>query len=461
VDRAALGRLRQSVEGAVLAPGDPGYDASRRVWNRMVDARPAAVVRCATEDDVRRSLEFARRWDLQVAVRGGGHSVAGLSTIDGGLVVHLSGLRDVSTDAAARTAGVAGGTTWGEVDRETQAFGLATTGGVISTTGVGGLTLGGGIGHLMRAFGLSCDNVLSYRLITADSRVIHVDRETEPELDWALRGGGGNFGVVTEFTFRLHPLGPRVMAGMIVHGLDRGRDVLRAYRDLAAAAPDELSIQLLLSKAGGREACAFLVCHAGPLDRARRDVQPVVSFGRPVLDSVRPTEYEAFQSESNPTSPPGKLNYWKSHFLTGLDDDAIDALLEAFRRKPVPAGGGPQGGMVIEHLQGAVGRVGAEDTAFPHRRPPFSLELVSVWDDEAESAAHVGWTREAWAAMVPWSTGGAYVNYLPAGDERPVDASPEATFGPANLDRLARVKAAWDPDNVFRRNQNVDPAPPA
>ncbi|HEY7280775.1 MAG TPA: FAD-binding oxidoreductase [Actinomycetota bacterium] len=448
--------LRRAIDGAVVTPSDVGYEAARRVWNRMADARPAVVVRCASEDDIRRAIEFARTNGLEIAVRGGGHSVAGLSTTEGGLVVHLAGLRRVRVDPAAGTVAVGGGATWGEVDREAQGFALATTGGVISSTGVAGLTLGGGIGHLMRACGLSCDNVASYRLVTADGRIVVVDREREPDLDWALRGGGGNFGVVTEFTFRLHPIGPRVMAGYVVHPLDRVRDLLRRYRDLVRNVPDELSVQVLLSKGGGGT-CAFVVCHAGPPGLAASDVDRVLSIGSPLVQGVRPMEYVALQASSDPTSPPGLLDYWKSHFLTGLPDEAVDAVVDAFAGKPVPSGGVPQGGIVIEHLEGAPGRVPPDGTAFPHRRAPFSLELISVWDEPAETDAHIAWTRSTWERLRPWSTGGVYANYVAAGNGAPTEAAAEAVFGP-NLARLRRVKDVWDPDNVFDRNQNIVPA---
>ena len=447
--------LAVALTGPVVRPGDAAYEGARRVWNGMIDRRPALIARCAGTDDVRCALGFAREHGLPVAIRGGGHSVAGHGTCDGGLVLDLSLMKGAHVDPATRTARVGGGLTWGELDRSTQAHGLAVTGGLVSSTGVGGLTLGGGLGWLMRRDGLTCDNLVAAEVVTADGEVVLASEGEQSDLLWALRGGGGNFGVVTCFSYRLVPVGPEVLAGLVVHPLERAGEVLRFYRDFAAAAPDALTTLVVLRVAPpsfppflqGRGIVVIAACWAGVIEDGERAVQPLRAFGPPLLDLLSIKPYLQHQTLFDPAQPPGRRNYWKAAFLPALTDGVIEATAEHARRI-IP----PHSAVAIYQMGGAVARVDPGATAFPHRAAAYALDITAAWTDAADDERQLAWAHAFWEAVRPYS-GGAYANFM--GEER--DRVREA-YGP-NYARLAEVKRAYDPDNVFRLNQNVEPAP--
>ena len=451
VDEAVVEGFRAGLRGALLRPGDDGYDNARRIWNAMIDRRPALIARCAGAADVVRSVNFARAHGLRVAVRGGGHNVAGNAVCDGGLVIDLSPMKGIRIDPARRTARAEAGCTWRDFDHETQAFGLATTGGVIPTTGIAGLTLGGGIGWLMGQHGLSCDNLLSVDIVTADGRLLTASAEENPDLFWGVRGGGGNFGVVTSFEYRLHPVG-RVLGGMVVHPLERTRDVLRFFREFTESTPDELGAQAaLLTSPEGVKVVAIVVCYSGPLEQSERVLRPVREFGPPVVDQIAPMPYTQLQGMLEPAFPPGLQNFWKSNFLRDLGDEAIDVITDRFQRVPSPTSV-----VVIEQFGGAVSRVGGDETAFNHRDARFNFLIIGIWPDPADHDRHVHWVREFWDAMQPFSSGGVYVNYLgPEADEGAERV--KAAYGPVKYGRLVALKNRYDPTNLFRLNQNIRP----
>lgn len=448
-------RLRREVTGRVITPADVDYDESRHVWNAMVDRRPGAIVRCAGLEDVRRVVALAAEDDLLLAVRGGGHSVAGFSTCDGGLVLDLSVLGDASVDPARRVAQVGGGAIWRTVDAATAAAGLATTGGVVSHTGVGGLTLGGGIGYLMRAFGLTCDNVRSYELVTADANVVVADAESDPELYWALRGGGGNFGVATRFEFRLHPVGPDVLAGVVSFPISAASEVFARFRELTAHAPDEVMTYFMLSQGGldAAPSAVVLALYVGEPAVGAALLEPLRAMRSVVADDIVVRPYVQLQSMFDDSNPHGVRNYWKSHFFDAITDEMVADLVTAFADKPAPAGDCPRGGVVIEHLGGAVARTPLDESAFPIRDANYCLELVSIWDDPAVDDVHIGWTRAAWESLAPHARGAAYSNYLVAGD----DVRFRDSYDQSRFERLRAVKRRLDPTNLFRLNHNVSP----
>ena len=445
-----IDRLRRDLKGSVVDPRHADYETARRLWNGMIDRRPALIAYCTTVADVQAALAFARSEGLPVAVRGGGHNAAGLASIEGGVVIDLTPMNRVEVDAEARLARAGGGTTWGQFDAATQAHGLASTGGAISTTGIGGLTLGGGIGWLMRKHGLACDGLITAEIVTADGQVLTASSDEHPDLFWALHGGGGNFGVVTTFTFRLHPL-TDVLGGLLVHPAERGRDLLRFYREATSQAPDELTLFAgLMTSPDGLPISALVTCHNGEPDQAERDMQPIRAFGPPLADQVARVPYTAQQTMLDDGFPSGLQVYWKSHFLTGLDDAAIDILVDHFGRITSPLSA-----ILLEQLGGAVARVGVNDTAFRYRTAPYNLAIISRWTDPAEADRHISWTRELFEAMRPYAEG-VYVNYM-SSDEAP-DRVMNA-YGAETYARLAALKATHDPDNVFAATQNIQPAP--
>jgi FAD/FMN-containing dehydrogenase len=438
--------------GELLRPGDDGYDEARRGYNGLIDRSPALIARCRGEADIVEAVRFAREAGLEVAVRGGGHGVGGLCLVDAGIVVDLSALKGIYVDPAARTARVQPGVSWGELNRETQLHGLAVTGGVISTTGVAGLTLGGGLGWTMAKYGLATDNLLSARVVTADGRTLTASEEENPDLFWGLRGGGGNFGVVSSFEFRLHPVGPEVVGGLVAHPFDAAEGFLRFFRDFSAGSRDELMTFGGLVHApdgSGAKLAVCVACHLGEAGQAEEDLRPLREFGSPALVELGPIPYSALNSMLDGGYPTGSLNYWKSGFLAELSDAAIGEMLERFAVCP-----SPMTAMLLEHFHGAVTRVPVEATAVPHREPGYNFAITSVWAEPAASEENVEWTREAFAAMGPFLAGRRYVNYLAEDDTG--EAPARAAYGP-NYERLARVKTAYDPTNMFHRNTNVPP----
>lgn len=414
----------------------------------MIDKRPAAIARCNGVADVVATVRFAAESNMLLAIRGGGHNIAGLATCDDGIVIEMSRMKGAHVDPVRRTVRAQAGMSWGDFDRETQLFGLATTGGQVSTTGISGLTLGGGIGWLMGRCGLACDNVLSFQVVTADGSVRTASADEHPDLYWALRGGGGNFGVVVSFEYRLHPI-TTVLSGMLVHPLDRANAVLRFYRDFVATAPDELTVYAAaLTTPDGFEALAIVPCYCGDnLAAGERLLQPLRDFGPPVADMVGPMPYLALQQMLDPACPYGIRSYWKSNFLRELSDDAIDTFVSHARSRT-----SPRTIAVIEHYHGQAQRVPPDETAIPLREYSFNLVLLSMWET-ADSAPHIAWTRDFFTAMQTFSTGSVYVNTLAADDSNRV----REAYGQI-YERLAEIKLKYDPSNLFRVNHNIRPA---
>jgi FAD/FMN-containing dehydrogenase len=417
----------------------------------MIDRRPTAIVRCSGPADVRAAVQFAADQGIYPAVRGGGHNPAGTATVDDGLVIDVSPMKGIFVDPASRTAIAQTGLTWGEFDRETHLYGLATTGGLISTTGIAGLTLGGGVGWLMGRCGLVCDNTLSYDIVLASGELVRANANEHPDLFWALKGGGGNFGVVTAITYRMYPI-TTVVSGMVLHPLANARDVLRFYRDFVMSGPpDELTVYAAaLSTPDGSPVLALIPAWCGDdPSEGERVLEPLRKFGSPIADMIARMPYPAMQQMIDGAAPFGRRSYWKAQFLRELPDAAIDTFLEYAQTRT-----SPHTLAILEHTHGAVSRVGADATAFPARTAPIDCVLISMWTDPSEDARHIDWTRRAHSAMQTWSAGSVYVNALDQDDTARV---PEA-YGP-NYARLGQVKAAYDPANRFRRNQNIQPRP--
>lgn len=449
LDDSAIQSLRARLGGDLLSPSHDGYHAARAVWNGMIDRRPALIARCASAADVAHAIEFAQARGLPAAVRGGGHNAAGLAVCDGGIVIDLTPMRSVTVDPAAKTTTAGGGATWGDFDRATQAHGLAATGGAISTTGVGGLTLGGGIGWLMRSQGLACDNLIAAEVVTAAGETVRASETENPELLWGLRGGGGNFGVVTEFTFRLRPL-TTVLGGMVIHPLERAAEALAFYREFAANAPDELAVFAgMMTTPDGMKVLAFIVCWAGDPAEGEKALAPLRAFGPPVADMIAPMPYTTLQTMLDEGFPAGQHVYWRAHFLKGLADETFATLIDRSGRAPSPLNA-----VLIEQMGGAVARVGRNETAFDHRDAPYNLAIIARWTEPSAAEANIAWARELWDATAD-AARGAYVNYLGVGDS---EERVRAAYGPAKYDRLAALKARWDPNNFFRFNQNIKPA---
>jgi FAD/FMN-containing dehydrogenase len=448
VDDALIDSFKADFRGQVIPPQDSAYDAARRIWNASIDRRPGLIARCAGTADVVHAVKFARANDLLVAVRGGGHNVGGRALCDDGIVIDLSAMKGVFVDARNRTARVQGGATLGDVDRETHLYDLAVPAGVVSKTGIAGLTLGGGVGWLVRKYGLTCDNLLSCEVVTAEGNVLTADHETHADLFWGLRGGGGNFGIVTSFLYRAHPVST-VLGGLLVHARDQAGRVLRHHRDFMASAPEELTAYAgLISTPDGTPAVALVVCYCGDLKEGERVLHPLRGFGAPLLDAVQPMPFPAMQKLLDDAFPDGTYNYWKSTFINKLSDDVIDLIIEHANRPHSPLSG-----VVLELYGGAAGRVGPGDTAFAQRQAQYNVGIMAQWTSPAESEAHIRWTRDLSDALKPHSSGGYLLNFLDA--ENP-DAI-KAAFG-GNYARLAALKAKYDPTNFFSLNQNVKPA---
>ncbi|HEY0181483.1 MAG TPA: FAD-binding oxidoreductase [Rhodopila sp.] len=448
-----LGTLARTFSGQLLQPADPGYDNARKVHNGLIDKRPAIIARCRGVADVVDAVMLARERNLEVAVRGGGHNVAGRSTVEGGMMIDLSLMTGIHVDPARRTARAQGGLTWNLFNRETQVHGLATTGGVISSTGIGGLTLGGGIGWLMGKYALALDNLLSVDLVTAEGRTLTASQDQNADLFWGLQGGGGNFGVATALDYRLHPVGPEITGGVIAYPFAEAWDVLRHFRDVTAALPDEFVVfGGLIHAPDGAKLVAMVVCHCGPVKTGEGAAEPIKRFGAPVMDTIGPVSYAEMNTMLDDAYPYGALNYWKSSFLTTLSDDAIRTLIDCFAECPTP-----MGQLLLEHFHGAVTRVGVSDTAFPHRSEGYNLLVLSEWLDPRDNEACIAWARRSYAAMDSFVGPSRYVNYL--GDDETVDAV-AAAYGP-NYQRLLTLKAKYDPDNFFRMNHNIRTATPA
>ena len=450
IDAAELDQLRAAFSGALLEPGEGTYEESRRVHNGLVDRHPALIARCQNTVDIVDALRFARQAGLEVCVRGGGHNVAGRAVVDGALMIDLAPMKGIHVDAGAERVRAQGGVLWRELNRETAAHGLAVTGGAISTTGIAGLTLGGGLGWLMAKYGLAADNVTAVELVTADGRILDVTEASDPDLFWALRGGGGNFGIAASIEYKLHPL-QMVTGGLIAHPIDAAGELLRFYRDAAPSASDDLTVFGALVHApdgSGMKLAAMVVCHTGAPDEAEREIAQYKEWGSPLVVEVGPMPYPVMNTLLDAGYPTGSLNYWMSSFTTGMPDGLVDVAVERFASVP-----SPMSAILFEQFHGAVCRVGVTDTAVPHRDEGWNLLLPSVWMDPAETDANVAWTRETHAAFAPHLSKRRWLNYL--GDDQGADAVRDA-YGP-NYDRLVELKRRYDPDNVFRHNHNIQP----
>jgi FAD/FMN-containing dehydrogenase len=452
-----LTALQSQLRGSLCLPDEAGYDEARTIWNAMIDRRPAAVVRCSGAGDVMRAVRVAHDNGLLVAVRGGGHNISGNAVCEGGLLIDLSPMRSVRVDPKTRTARVEPGVTLGEFDNEAQMFGLATPLGINSTTGVAGLTLGGGFGWLSRKFGFTVDNLLSADVVTADAALVQASATENPDLFWAIRGGGGNFGVVTSFEFKLHPVGPDLVSGLIVHPFARARELLAGYREVAAAAPDDLTIWVVLRKAPplpflpaemhGKDILVFAVCYAGEPGEADGALAPLRALGEPIADVIGVQPYAAWQTAFDPLLTPGAFNYWKSHNFTALSDGLFDTLIDYVGTLPTA-----ECEIFVGQIGGASSRVAADATAYPHREANFVMNVHTRWRERGDEQASIDWARGLFAASAPHATGGVYVNFMP---EDETDRVAQA-YG-SNYARLEALKAKYDPDNLFRLNQNVQP----
>ncbi len=435
--------------GEAIRPADASYDAARRIWNASIDKHPGLIARCSGVADVIAAVNFARENKILVAIRGGGHNVGGRALCDGGLVIDCSRMKGIHVDARKKRARVQAGATLGDVDRETHAFGLAVPTGVISKTGIAGLALGGGVGWLVRKHGLTCDNVLSFDLVRANGKPIVASATRNKDLYWALRGGGGNFGVVTSFEFQLHPVST-ILGGMVVHPRDRAAEVLRFYRDFVESAPEELTAYaVLMTTPDGVPAIAMAACYCGDLAEGERVLQPLKSFGTPLMDALQPMPFPQMQRLLDDAFPSGNHNYWKSAFLSKLTDEAIAAIVEHANRAPSPLTG-----IAVEYYGGAASRVGNADTAFAHRAAEYDIGVLTQWTDAAQSEQNIAWTRSLASALEPFASGAVLLNFLGEDADR---KDIQAAFG-ANYERLQAVKKKFDPKNFFRVNQNIEPA---
>jgi len=440
--------LADSLRGRLLRCGEGGYEEARKVWNGMIDRRPALIARCAGPADVVAAVRFARTHRLLLSVKGGGHNITGNAVCEGGLMIDLSPMKSVRVDPAGHTARAEAGLTWGEYNRETQAFGLASTGGVVSTTGIAGLTLGGGLGWLMGKHGLSCDNLISADLVTAEGELLSASAERHPELFWGLRGGGGNFGVVTSFEYKLHPVGP-VLAGMVLHPMAKAKEVLRFYRDFARNCPDEaLAAAALMTSPEGQPVVAIIVSYIGDSRTGEAVLAPLRKFGSPLLDTIAPTSYVQLNTLFDAAVPYGGVQrYWKSSFLSELGDELLDIMIARSAKML-----SPMSMVLFFHMHGAATRVDPKETAFGLRHDQWDYDVISQWSDPAETADHIQWTREFWTAVEPFATGEVYVNHLDAEEGTRIRAAYSDNYG-----RLVALKNKYDRTNLFRLNQNIKP----
>jgi FAD/FMN-containing dehydrogenase len=444
--------------GRLLRPDDPDYDEARSVFNAMIDRRPALIARCATAGDVAAVVDLAREENLPISVYGGGHGVTGSAVVDAGVCVDMRGMKRIDVDPEAKTARVEGGAVWSEIDAATQEHGLAVTGGRMSTTGIAGLTLGSGSGWLERKIGFTCDNLVAAEVVTADGRQVTASEDENADLFWGLRGGGGNFGVVTAFHFRLHEVGPIVLGGMLMYPAEMARDLTRNFRDFMADAPDEVGAAIAYISAPpldfvpepvrGQPVAGVVICYAGDVEEGEEAVRPLREFGPPALDMVQPMPYVAVQSLLEGGNPKGMHNYWSADFLAELPDEAIEVLVGK-ATKPVS----PMSQIILMPGGGAISRVDEDATAFGQRTAPFNIHYLSMWPDPADTERNIAYTRDIASAMKPWTTGRAYLNFL--GDEG--IGRVEAAFGTEKYRRLQALKDEWDPENLFRHNQNIPP----
>jgi FAD/FMN-containing dehydrogenase len=459
VDDDDIQGFKTRLRGPVIQPGDPEYDKVRTIWNARIDKRPACIVRCTGVADIIEAVNFARTHHLLLAVRGGGHNIAGAALCDGGLVVDLSLMKGIRLDLEQRTIRAQSGCTLGDLDRETQAFGYAVPVGIVSGTGIAGLTLGGGFGWLSRKYGYACDNLRSVDIVTADGRFLTTSVTQNADLFWGVRGGGGNFGIVTSFEYDLQPLGPEVMAGMVLYPMTMAAEVLKFFEEFTTNAPDELTSLLFLRIAPsvpalpehvrGVPVAGIAVCYAGPVDKAIHALEPLKAFAVPLHDSVRPTPFVTHQTMLDAAQPPGRYYYWKSEYLLDLSADARNELIAQAIQFP-----SSQSAVFVMHLGGAVSQVGEHETAVSHRNAKYLVNIAASWLDPELTDLCTQWAREYWAAIRPFSSGGVYVNFL---TEEEGQSRVMAAYGARKYERLVALKNKYDPTNLFRVNQNIMP----
>lgn len=441
--------LRSEMAGRVVEPNDGEYAECCEIWNGMITRRPALIAQCENTNDVVRAVRFAQNHGLLLSVRGGGHSAAGKALVDDGIVVDLSRMRDIEVDPEQRIARAQGGATWADFDAATHEYGLATTGGLISTTGVGGLTLGGGFGWLMRSYGMSCDNLVSAEVVTAAGEVLNVSEAEHPDLLWGLRGGGGNFGVVTRLDFQLHPV-HTVLGGMIVHPFERASEALRVYRDFVATIPESMTVYApMMTDPDGNRIVAFIVCYNGDPEEGREILKPLIEWGPPVMVDLNPIPYPQMQQMLDEGFPSGLHVYWRGDFIKSLTDDVIDTLVGRFSEVTSPLSA-----LVIEQFGGASRRYSSDHSSFVHRSADFNLAIISRWDSDSDPEPHIAWARSVHESIQPYSIG-VYINYVGYGEN---EDRVRAAYGPEIYDRLAALKATYDPENLFRSTQNIKPA---
>jgi FAD/FMN-containing dehydrogenase len=453
----SLEAFASSLRGELLTAESPGYDDARTIWNAMIDKRPGLIVQCAGPADVMRSVNFARENDLLVAVQGVGHNIAGSSMCEGGIVISLSGMKSVSVEPESQTVRVQPGVTLGELDSETQAHGLAIPVGINSTTGVAGLTLGGGFGWLSRKHGLTIDNLLAAEVVTADGEFIKADAQENSDLFWGIRGGGGNFGVVTSFEFQAHPVGPEVLSGLIVHPFSDVREVLHHYRDFTATAPEELTVWVVLRKAPplpflpeevhGTEVVVIAALYAGDIADGEKALEPLRAYGNPIADVISPHQFVDFQAAFDPLLTPGARNYWKSHDFLGLSDELLGTLIEYAGNLP-----SAHSEIFVAQMGGATRKVAADATAYRHRDAEFIVNVHGRWEEASDDDKCIAWCRDLFNAATPFATGGVYVNFMTEEEDKRV----RAAYGDS-YDRLVELKQKYDPNNLFRLNQNISP----
>lgn len=458
-DNILVESLQARFQGEILRPSDAGYDNARRIWNAMIDKYPALIARCTNSDDVVRAVNFARDNSLLLSVRGSGHNVAGNALCDGGLTIDLTLMKDIHVDPERGTARAQPGVVFGEMDRATQPYGLAAPGGIVSETGIAGLTLGGGFGWLTRKYGFTCDNLISVEIVTADGRLLTASSTENPDLFWGIRGGGGNFGIVTSFEFQLRPVGPEVLAGLILYPIEAAADVLRFYRDFTASTPEELGAMAVFRTAPpapfipqalhGKPVLAIIVCYVGDVEEAERVVQPLRDLGSPIIDAIKRQPFSAHNSSLDSGQPAGKHYYWKSEYVTEIGDDAIEILAGSAAHMT-----SPYSRLAVFHLGGATRRYDEQAMAVSHRNAEHIIAINTGWADPQDTEKQIQWTRDLWTAIRPFSSGGVYVNFLSADDG---EDRVRAAYGAEKFERLAQLKRKYDPQNLFQINKNISP----
>lgn len=459
LDKALVEALRERFQGEIFRPSDAGYDDVRKIWNVMIDRHPALIARCKNSNDVIEALSFARDNHLRLSVRGGGHNVAGTAVCEGGLMIDLSLMKGIHVEPERGTANAQPGVVFGELDHATQPYGLAVPGGIVSETGIAGLTLGGGFGWLTRKYGFTCDNLISAEIVTADGKLLTASATENPELFWGIRGGGGNFGIVTSFKYQLQAVGPEVLAGTIIYSLEDAADALRFFRDFTASAPEELGTMAVFRLAPpapfipkelhGKPVLAIIVCYIGSAADGERILQPLRGFGSPIFDGIKRTPFAIHNSSLDAGQPAGKNYYWKSEYITEIADNAIETLV-AFAANMTS----PYSRLAVFHLGGAIQNYGEQAMAVSHRNAEYVIAINTGWNDPKDTEKQIQWTRDLWTAIRPFSSGGVYVNFLSADDE---EDRVRAAYGATKFERLVQLKSKYDPQNLFRMNQNIKP----